>query len=49
MNNPYLVAFISAEGVQLGAVIRWINKLWLVRLRNGQSCFVSPCQVLWIE
>lgn len=49
MNDVYLLAFACAEGVQLGQALRWINKLWLVRLSNGRSCFVMPCQVLWME
>ena len=47
--DPYLIAFISPEGVQIGKVVRWINKLWLVKLRTGLTCYVMPVQVLWME
>ncbi len=46
---PYLIAFNSAEGVQVGWVVQWINKLWHVRLPSGMGCYVAPSQVLWLE
>ena len=56
MPRPYIIAFTSpstgsgrgCEGLQIGVVIEWLNKLWQVRLRTGMGCFVMPEQVEWL-
>lgn len=48
MPMPYILAFMTCEGLKIGWPIEWLNKLWRVELKGGLGCYVMPEQVQWL-